>query len=155
MNDSGSISNFLKEGSMEFNPYLLFDGQCEEAFKFYEQTLGGKIEAMLTHEGTPAACNVPPEWAKKILHARMTIGETVLMASDAPPGHYQKPQGFSVNISVNKPEEAERLYQALAENGSVQMPLQQTFWATRFAMLSDRFGIPWMINCEQAGQQAA
>lgn len=140
---------------MKFNPYLLFDGQCEEAFKFYEQTLGGKIESMLTHEGTPAAGSVPPEWAKKILHARMTIGDTVLMASDAPPGRYQKPQGFSVNISVNKPEEAERVYQALAENGSVQMPLQPTFWATRFAMLSDRFGIPWMINCEQAGQQAA
>jgi PhnB protein len=155
MKDSGSIPNFLKEGSMKFNPYLLFDGQCEEAFKFYEQTLGGKIEAMLTHEGTPAACSVPPEWAKKILHARMTISDIVLMASDEPPGHCQKPQGFSVNISVNKPEEAERLYQALAENGSVQMPLQPTFWATRFAMLSDRFGIPWMINCEQAGQQAA
>jgi PhnB protein len=155
MKDSGSISNFLKEGSVKFNPYLLFDGQCEEAFKFYEQILGGKIESMLTHEGTPAACNVPPEWSKKILHARMTIGDIVLMASDAPPGHYQKPQGFSVNISVNKPEEADRIYQALAENGSVQMPLQQTFWATRFAMLFDRFGIPWMINCEQAGQQAA
>jgi PhnB protein len=155
MKDSGSISGFLMEGSMKFNPYLLFDGQCEEAFKFYEQTLGGKIESMLTHEGTPAECDAPPEWGKKILHARMTIGDTVLMASDTPPGHYQKPQGFSVNISVNKPEEAERIYQALAENGSVQMPLQQTFWATRFAMLSDRFGIPWMINCEQAGQQAA
>ncbi|HXQ38319.1 MAG TPA: VOC family protein, partial [Anaerolineales bacterium] len=118
---------------MKFNPYLLFDGQCEEAFKFYEQTLGGKIESIFTHEGTPAACNAPPEWGKKILHARMTIGDTVLMASDAPSGHYQKPQGFSVNISVNKPEEAECIYQALAENGSVQMPLQQTFWATRFA----------------------
>jgi PhnB protein len=140
---------------MKFNPYLFFDGQCEEAFRFYEQFLGGKIESMLTHEGTPAASSVPPEWAKKILHACMTIGDTVLMASDAPLGHYHKPQGFSVNISVNKPEEAERIYQALAENGSVQMPLQQTFWATRFAMLSDRFGIPWMINCEQAGQQAA
>lgn len=140
---------------MKFNPYLFFDGQCEEAFRFYEQTLGGKIESMLTHEGTPAACNVSPEWGKKIPHARMTIGDTVWMASDAPPGHYQKPQGFSVNISVNKPEEAERIYQALAEDGSVQMALQQTFWATRFAMLSDRFGVPWMINCEQAGQQAA
>ena len=135
---------------MQLNPYLTFNGQCEAAFKFYENCLGGKIEAMLTHEGTPAEQGVPPEWRKKILHARLTVGDQELMASDAPPERYEKPQGFSVSLNVNTPAEAERIFHALAENGKVQMPLEQTFWAIRFGMLVDRFGIPWMINCEQA-----
>ena len=135
---------------MQLNPYLTFNGQCEAAFKFYEKCLGGKIEAMLTHEGTPAEQHVPPEWRKKILHARLTVGDQVLMASDAPPDRYEKPKGFSVSLNVNAPAEAERIFHALAENGKVQMPLEQTFWAIRFGMLVDRFGIPWMINCEQA-----
>ncbi len=135
---------------MQINPYLFFTGQCEEAFKFYEKLLGGKIEAMLTHEGTPAENGVPPEWRRKILHARMTIGGHVLMASDAPPGRQQKPQGFSVSISVDDPTEAERIYKELAEGAvAVTMPIQETFWAKRFGMLTDRFGIPWMINCEK------
>jgi len=81
---------------MQLNPYLFFNGQCEAAFRFYEQCLGGKIEVMMTHAGTPAAENVPAEWRDKILHARMTVGGQVLMASDAPPGRYHAPQGFSV-----------------------------------------------------------
>ena len=134
---------------MQLNPYLLFNGQCEAAFKFYEKCLGGKIEAMLTHEGTPAEQDVPPEWRKKILHARLTVGDQVLMASDAPPERYEKPQGFSVSLNVNTPAEAERIFHALAEKGKVQMPLAQTFWAIRFGMCVDQFGIPWMVNCEK------
>jgi PhnB protein len=135
---------------MQINPYLLFTGQCEEAFKFYEKLLGGKIEMMMAHEGTPAAGQVPPEWLKKILHARLVVGDQVLMASDAPPGRQQKPQGFSVSLSVNDPAEAERIYNGLAEGAvAVTMPMQETFWAKRFGMLTDRFGIPWMINCEK------
>jgi len=135
---------------MQLNPYLTFNGQCEAAFKFYEKCLGGKIEAMLTHEGTPAEQQVPPEWRKKILHARLTVGDQVLMASDAPPDRYEKPQGFSVSLNIDNAGEAERIFRALSENGSVQMPLQQTFWAVRFGMLVDRFGTPWMVNCEKA-----
>jgi len=135
---------------MQLNPYLTFNGQCEAAFKFYEKCLGGKIEAMLTHEGTPAEQHVPSEWRKKILHARLTVGDEVLMGSDAPPERYEQPQGFSVSLNNNDPAEAERIFRALSENGRVQMPLQQTFWASRFGMLVDRFGIPWMVNCEQA-----
>ena len=135
---------------MQLNPYLLFNGQCEAAFKFYEKCLGGKIETMLTHEGTPAEQHVPSEWRKKILHARLTVGDEVLMGSDAPPERYEQPQGFSVSLNNNDPAEAERIFRALSENGRVQMPLQQTFWASRFGMLVDRFGIPWMVNCEQA-----
>ena len=140
---------------MQMNPYLLFDGQCEAAFKFYEKCLGGKIEAMMPHEGTPAADHVPAEWRSKILHARMVVGDQILMASDAPPGRQEKPQGFSVNLAFKDPSEAERVFKALAENGSVQMPFQKTFWAERFGMLVDRFGIPWMINCEKAAEKAA
>jgi PhnB protein len=140
---------------MQLNPYLLFDGQCETAFKFYEKLLGGKIIAMMTHEGTPAANSVPADWRGKIIHARLAIGDQILMGSDAPPAHQQKPQGFSVNISVNDPAEAERIFHALEENGTVTMPFGETFWATRFGMLVDRFGIPWMVNCEKAAEKAA
>ncbi len=132
---------------LQLNTYLLFTGECEAAFKFYEKALGGKIETMITHEGTPAESGVPPEWRKKILHAHMTIGNSVLMASDAPPGRQEKPAGFSVNIGVTDPAEAERIFAALSEGATIRMPIQQTFWAKRFGMLVDQFGIPWMINC--------
>jgi PhnB protein len=133
---------------MHANAYLTFDGRCEEAFRFYEKALGGKIVAMMTHEGTPMADQVPPAWRNKIIHARMSIGDTVLMGSDAPPDRYQKPQGISVTIGLTDPDQAERIFQALSEAATVQMPIQKTFWATRFGMLVDRFGTPWMINCE-------
>lgn len=135
---------------MQLSPYILFNGQCEAAFKFYEQCLGGKITAMVTHENTPAEANVPAEWRDRILHARLTVGDWVLMGSDAPPERYEAPRGFSVTLGIDDPAEAERIFNALAEDGTVRMPLQQTFWAARFGMLTDRFGIPWMINCEQA-----
>lgn len=135
---------------MQLNPYLFFNGQCEAAFKFYEKVLGGKIEAMLPHEGTPAAEHVPPEWRKKILHARLVVGDKVLMGSDAPPGRQEEMKGFSVTLGTDDPNEAERMFHALAENGTVRMPIEKTFWAVRFGMLVDQFGTPWMINCEQA-----
>ena len=115
-------------------------------------TLHQLRHAMLTHEGTPAESHVPAEWRSKIMHARMTIGDWVLMASDAPPGRSQPPQGFSVHISVDEPAEAERIFKALADGGQVRMAMEQTFWAERFGMLVDRFGISWMINCAGSGQ---
>ena len=135
---------------MQLNPYLGFNGQCEAAFKFYERSLRGKIEAMLSHEGTPMENQVPAEWRKKILHARLVVGDAVLMGGDMPPERYEAPKGFSVTIGVTEPAEAERIFKELSENGTVTMPLQQTFWAVRFGMLVDRFGIPWMVNCEGA-----
>jgi PhnB protein len=135
---------------MQLNAYLIFNGRCEEAFKFYEQCLGGKIEVMVPHTGTPAADHMPAGWGDKILHARLKVGDAVLMGSDAPPDHYQQPAGFSVSIQVKDPAEAERIFHALAKDGSVKMAIQQTFWAIRFGMLVDQFGIPWMINCEAA-----
>ena len=135
---------------MQLNPYLIFNGQCEAAFKFYEQCLAGKVASMFTYAGTPMADKVPPAWRSKIIHATLTVGDKVLMGADAPPEHFDKPQGFSVSIALKDPAEAERIFNALAKNGTVSMPLQKTFWAQRFGMLVDQFGIPWMINCEQA-----
>jgi PhnB protein len=134
---------------MQLNPYLTFKGQCEAAFKFYEKVLGGKIDAMIPHEGTPAAEHVPTEWRNKIMHARLVLGDKILMGSDAPPEHYEEMKGFSVTLGIDKPAEAERIFHALAESGTVRMPIQETFWAQRFGMLVDRFGTPWMINCEK------
>jgi PhnB protein len=124
------------------NPYLSFNGQCEAAFKFYEQCLSGKIVAMITHAGTPAEEHVPSEWRNKILHARLIVGDEVLMGSDAPPDRYEEPKGFSVALGIDDPADAERIFHALAEKGTVRMPMQQTFWTIRFGMLVDRFGIP-------------
>jgi PhnB protein len=135
---------------MIVNPYLFFNGQCEAAFKFYARCLGGTIVAMLPHAGTPAEAHVPSGWRDKILHARLNVGDESLMGSDAPPDHYEKPMGFSVSLQIKNPADAERVFHALAENGTVRMPIQQTFWAVRFGMLVDQFGIPWMVNCEQA-----
>ena len=136
---------------MQLNPYLSFKGQCEAAFKFYERVLGGKIEAMMTFGGSPMADQTPAEWRNKIMHARLIVGDEVLMGSDAPPDRYEEMKGISVTLGVDDPGEAERIFHALAENGTVRMPIQKTFWAARFGMLVDQFGTPWMINCEQRG----
>jgi PhnB protein len=122
---------------MLLNPYLTFDGQCEVAFKFYEKVFGGKIEAMMPHEGSPMEQHLPPEWRGKIMHARLRVGADVLMGSDAPPDRHQQMKGFSVTLGIDDPQEAERVFDALSENGAVQMPIQKTFWAARFGMLVD------------------
>ena len=132
---------------MQLNPYLLFNGDCEAAFKFYEKCGVGKIDGMMTHGGTPAEEQVPVEWREKILHARLVIDDQALLASDAPPGSYQKPQGISVSLQLKDAAEGERLFNALAENGTIGMPFQKTFWAAGFGMCTDQFGIPWMVNC--------
>jgi PhnB protein len=132
---------------MQLNPYLTFNGRCEEAFRFYEWCLGGKIVTMMAYAGTPTEGHVPPEWRNKILHARLVVGDEVLMGCDTPPEHYEQPKGFAVLLEMKEPADAERIFQALSDNGKVQMPLQQTFWAARFAMLVDQFSVPWMINC--------
>ena len=134
---------------MQLNPYLSFDGRCEAAFKFYEKVLGGKIVAMMTFGETPMKDQMPAEWHGKIAHARLTVGDAVLMGGDPPPQHYQPPKGITVTLGTVDPAEAERVFEALSEGGMVTMPIAETFWARRFGMLTDRFGIPWMINCER------
>lgn len=133
---------------MHLNTYLTFNGQCEEAFKFYEQVLGGKIVAMFTHEGMPGSEHVPAEWRNKIMHVSLKVGDSMIMGSDTPPEHPQLHKGFSVNIALQDVAEAERIFGALSEGGKIGMPIQKTFWAERFGMLFDRYGVPWMVNCE-------
>lgn len=137
---------------IQWNPYLAFNGQCEAAFKFYERCLGGKIVMMMPFGETPAGEQMPPDHQDKIMHARLTVGSQTLMGSDTHPGQpYEGVKGCSIAMQVDTPEEAEKLFNALAEKGSIMMPLQQTFWAVRFGMLTDQFGVPWLINCEKAG----
>jgi PhnB protein len=135
---------------MKWYPHLAFDGRCESAFKFYEQCFGGKILTMLTWAASPMAREAPPGFGEKILHATLTVGDNMLAGSDGLPGQYLQPQGFQILVGIDDPVEADRIFNALAENGKVQMPFQKTFWAAGFGVLTDQFGISWEINCEQA-----
>ena len=138
---------------MQLNSYLHFSGQCEEAFKFYEKCLGGKIDGLFRYEAAPPAASqgTPPGWGSKIMHAHMIIGNQVLMGMDAPLERFHKPQGFHVNIGVKSVDEGKKIFEALSEKGNVIMPFGPTFWSPGFAMFVDRFGTPWMVNVEQAG----
>ena len=131
------------------NAYLQFNGNCEEAFAFYEKVFGVKAPMKMTYGESPMGGQTPPGFAKKIMHTRIPVGNTMVMGSDAPPDRYSKPQGFSVNVNCDKPEDADRIYNALSAGGQVTMPIQETFWAKRFGMFFDKFGIPWMVNCEK------
>jgi PhnB protein len=134
---------------MKLYPHLSFSGECEAAFQFYERCFGGEIITMLAYGNSPMAEQAPPEWRGKILHATLSFGDNVLAGSDSIPGQYERPKGFQMLLGVDDPADAERIFNALADNGTVLMPIQQTFWARRFGVLVDRFGIPWEINCEQ------
>ena len=135
---------------MNLSTHLSFNGDCEAAFKFYEQVLGGKITFKMTWGESPMAEHVPAESHHLIMHATLAIGDAVLMAGDAPPDGYEKPRGINVSLQIKDKGQGERIFQALSENGNVQMPLQQTFWSPGFGMCVDQFGIPWMVNCEAA-----
>jgi PhnB protein len=136
---------------MQINPYLFYDGNCEAAFKFYEKALGGKIEMLLRNEEAPESMPSPPERKQKIMHAKISIGGEVLMASDAPPDRFHKQQGFAVSLTVADPIEGERKFKALSEGGSTHMPFGKTFFSKGFGMCVDQFGIPWMVNCPLQG----
>jgi PhnB protein len=140
---------------MQLNTYLLFKGNCEEAFRFYETALGGKIESMMTYKGSPAEKQTAPEFLQKIMHARLVAGDAVLMGSDDPHEKIDGHQGFTVAVHTDDPAEAERIFHALEKGANVTLPIQATFWALKFGMLVDRFGIPWMVNCQQAAQGAS
>ncbi len=134
---------------MKVNAYLMFDGNCEAAFKFYEKAVGAKTVVKMTFGDTPMAGEMPADWRGKWVHARMQVGDQVVMASDAPPGRYEAPKGMSINLSFEQPTEADRIFKALSDGAKVTMPIQETFWAQRFGMLVDKFGVPWMVNCEK------
>jgi PhnB protein len=134
------------------NPYLFYDSNCEEAFRHYEKTLGGKIEVLLRNSDAPPEMPYAPERKQMIMHGRIAIGGEVLMASDAPPEHYKgKPNGFSVSLTLSDAAEAERKFTALLEGGSITMPFSTTFFSKGFGMGIDKFGIPWMVNVPAEG----
>ena len=130
---------------MQVTPYVYYDAKCEAAFKFYEKELGAKIEVMMRYEQAPPGMPSSPEYKNKIMHGMISIDGAPIMASDAPPQHYQKPQGFSLSLSVNDPAEAERKFNALCKGGAVTMAWSKTFFAKGFGMGVDQFGIPWMV----------
>ncbi|MEO7499663.1 MAG: VOC family protein [Casimicrobiaceae bacterium] len=133
------------------DPYLFFDGNCAEAMRFYERTLGGKIEMMMKYKDAPPGTPTPPGAGDRIMHARLVFGDgaRVLMASDAMAGHpYDKMQGFSLSWNCPDVADARRVFDALAQGGEVRMPLDKTFWAEAFGMLVDKYGTPWMVGCE-------
>jgi PhnB protein len=139
------LDAFHQEEVMQLNPYLYYNSNCEAAFKFYEKALGARIELLMRNEEGPAEMQTAPERKKNIMHGRISIDGQVLMASDAPPDHFRKPQGFSVSLTVKDPAEAERKFKALAEGGSTNMPFGKTFFSKGFGMCVDQFGIPWMV----------
>jgi len=134
---------------MKLNPYLNFPGTCEEAMNTYAKVLGGEVVAMLAYGDMPGDHPVPDDMRKKIAHARIVIGDQVLMASDSGPERFKPMQGVSVTLNIPDQAEAERVYNALVDGGNAIMPLEETFWAKKFGVLADRFGTQWMVNCEK------
>ena len=130
----------------QLNTYLFFDGNCADAMRFYERTLGGKL-SLMTHAESPMAAETPPGSANRILHARLDFDGGMLMASDSMVGQpYEGMKGFSLSLIYPTAAEGGRMFDALAQGGHVIMPMQKTFWAEGFGMLVDRFGTPWMVN---------
>jgi PhnB protein len=134
---------------MQITASLNFNGDCAEAFRFYAEVFRAKIEQMMTDKDIPAGVTMPNVelWKDKVLHVLLRGDGFEIAGSDTPSAYYQKPQGLAVSIGVTDPGEAERLFKARSEKGSVRMPLENTFWAQKYGMCTDRFGIPWMINC--------
>jgi PhnB protein len=139
---------------MQMNPYLSFNGDCETAFRHYAQCLGGRLGELFRYGGSPMADQAPTGWDDKIMHGSVAIGGQVLMGADVAPDQYEAPKGFSLSLQIKDTADAERVFCELSNGGQVLMPLERTFWADRFGMLVDRFGVPWMINCEGADQAA-
>jgi PhnB protein len=130
---------------MQLHTYLNYGGNCAQAFRFYEQHLGGKITMMTKHGEQPNPDAAPPEWKDAVLHARMDLGETELMGADIPPDRFKPMRSAYLSLTVASIEEAERVYKLLTDGGEIFMKMEETFYAFRFAMLRDKFGTSWMI----------
>ena len=134
---------------MKLYTQLNFGGNCAEAFRFYEQHLGGVVRMVMTQKEMP---NPPAGAGDAVIHARMELGDTVLIGNDVPPAHFQKMRSVYLYLALDSAAEAERVYALLSADGEVFMPLEETFFANRFAMLRDRFGVSWSIIHERARQ---
>lgn len=140
---------------MHLNAYLNFTGQCREAFEFYREVLGGTLDPMETYGESEICGDMPPGMEDHVVHARLTVGDAVIMGSDVPSTHYQKPTGIWVTLAVDEPAEAERIFASLADDGDVTMDMQETHWARRFGMVTDCFHTPWMVNCLKSAEEMA
>jgi PhnB protein len=133
---------------MKMNTYVNFHGTCSEAFRYYEKHLGAKIGIIMTHAQSPDQSRVNPEWKDLVLHARISIGDTELMAADIP--NAEPMRSAYLTLKMDSDIEAERVFSALSDGGRVLMPIQETFFASRFGQAQDRFGINWMILREHS-----
>ena len=135
---------------MQMNPYLFFDGQCKAAFDFYAQCFEGSLQFSMKYGDSPECEGLDAAARERIMHTTLRMGESLLMGSDCPPGRYEKPQGISIALDYATPEKAEQVFAQLSDQGQVHMQMAQTFWATKFGMATDRFGISWMVSCNQS-----
>ena len=133
------------DAEMKIYTYLNYGGNCRQAFEFYAEHLGGKITMITTHGEQPGSDKVPPEWKNAVLHARIEIGGTILLGADIPPDRFQPMRSAYLTLMVDSVEEAERVYALLTKDGQIFMPMEETFFAKRFAMFRDRFGTSWML----------
>src|SRR3954469_6705722 len=133
---------------LELSAYISFKGDCEAAFKCYEEVLGAEPGLLFRYADSPVAEVVPEDWGSKIMHGSVRIGGKLLEGADVPPDRYENPKGFSLTLNVSSASEAERVFRTLGNGGQVLYEIAKTFWSERFGMVVDRFGIPWMINCE-------
>ena len=134
---------------MQISPHLCFDGQCEKAFRYYQQILGGTLETMLTYGDSPMAAEFESQWHDRILHATLRLDDYELLGADLRPKDYRKPQGFCVTLTIDELPEAERVFQSLASGGEIHVPFRPVFWSAGFGVLVDQFEVPWEINCGQ------
>lgn len=134
---------------MQIHPYLQFGGRCAQAFEFYKQHLDAQNVMLMPYRGSPGEEKAPDEWRDKIMHASLQIGSSVLMGSDGMPGYpYEGIKGCSIALDTATDADAERIFNALAQDGHITMALERTFWASKFGMVTDQFGVSWMIMCE-------
>lgn len=145
VHDSGRGVHF-----MQINPYLSFNGTCEAAFTFYERCFGGQIRGLFRYAGSPMEHLAPAGGSDKIMHGSVKLPGLELNGADVAPERYEEPKGFSLSVQIDDLGRAERIFTQLADGGRIVMPLEKTFWAERFGMVVDRFGIAWLINCEAA-----
>ena len=135
---------------MKLYTYLNYGGNCRQAFEFYAEHLGGRITSLTTHGEQPGASNVPADWRHAVLHARIELGDTVVMGADIPPDRFQPMRSAYLTLMLDSVEDAERIYALLTDGGQIFMPMEETFFAHRFAMLRDRFGTSWMLLHERS-----
>ena len=130
---------------MQVQPYLFFDGRCQEAIDFYRSAIGAQVQMQMAFKDSPVPANQPPDAADKIMHACIKVGDSEVMMSDGMCGGAPSFQGFSLSLSPKDDAEAQRIFAALGDGGKVSMPLAKTFFASSFGMVADRFGVNWMV----------